>query len=1013
MALPLPLAFVERPAVASRLAGALTRGQDARTVVLTGPSGFGKSTLAAWACQQASVREHFPDGVLWVELGQRRGLSEHTVSILTDFVTLVTGTRTLYETVQAASEAFAGVLGERRILLVIDGAWRVEDARWFLSGGTRCVRLITTQRHLPVASDEIPVELLTAAEAGALLGHALPAASAGDLTPLLDRAGGSPLMLAMLNGLLRDLHGLPLDSAVANLAVRLDRQGAGVLDGLADGHGNRTAGQAFAVALEELAATAPDGKQALDRYASLTGFPSGATIAYSLLEPLWGLDQVEVRARCGQLLSRSLIAAAEDGVRLHDIFHDLLRDRYPGRAAHASRRLLDAARPAVGWHALAGVLRADLGNQLAFHLIQASRVAELGTLLRDLRYLIARIREDGLIALEEDLSAYTDAAGDNGESARELLGYLRRNAHLLPGPGMREPDLVLALYSRIFGRFPIEHAEEALPERGLVPERALPDLADSRLARSILGHRGQVSAVAWQADGLLMSVGGDDGLLRRWHPHSGTLASERAVCEDLILRASLSPDGSHLAMLVHPRPLSRSAWPEATILRFQVVSTATGDTMACEYMSVKDFICGSKRAIAWSPDSTVLALPCTDEIRFWSPLGARSSRPLPFHNSTPALSWHPDRGLACLTSDGSVVVWPDPLVSEDSVSLRVFSDEHYSRALAWSPEGTRIVAAADNYLEMIDASQGVLLPAWGGWKPGLGSPAAIAWRPDSEAFAVASNHAGLPTNGSMISFWNVDSPDGAQSVSLIDTRYAGILDLAWYPDGGCLAAAYTDSIIRLWHLAPEPTDEAADGDQGAADWKDRTSHSVRLALRAVGQEENSRDLVRGLPDSGVILTRYGDAAHGQAPLSVTRSGPDRWLLSLNRTDTGLVTAAEWDAGWAVSSTQACQDFRTPAMVAVNTFGFTDVDLTLRHGAVGEVVKRVAWQAPRCLAVDPAGSYLATASETGHITLLDLRTLDYVCEIRIDEAAQGCAFDPEGTRLAVAGLTSVYLFRVNR
>jgi hypothetical protein len=71
------------------------------------------------------------------------------------------------------------------------------------------------------------------------------------------------------------------------------------------------------------------------------------------------------------------------------------------------------------------------------------------------------------------------------------------------------------------------------------------------------------------------------------------------------------------------------------------------------------------------------------------------------------------------------------------------------------------------------------------------------------------------------------------------------------------------------------------------------------------------------------------------------------------------------------------------------------------------------KAPRCLAIDPAESYLATASETGHITLLDLRTLDHVCEIRLDEAAQGCAFDPQGTQLAVTGLTRTYLFRVRR
>lgn len=1026
MAPPLPLAFVERTEVGSQLVEALTRGQDARTVTLTGPSGFGKSTLAGWACQQARVRERFTDAVLWVELGQRESLAGRTVSILTDFVTLLTGTRTLYETVQAASEAFAAALGDRRILLVIDGAWRVEDVKWFLRGGTRCVRLITTQRRLPVASEEIRIEALTGAEAETLLRHELPA-SGGDLSPLLERADGSPIVLAMLNSLLRDtlngtfpgnMTGSRLDSAVANLAVRLNRQGVGVLDELAERHGNPTAGQAFSAALEELAATAPDREQALERYVLLAGFPAGATIAYSLLEPLWGLDQVEVRARSGQLLSRSLIAAADDGVRLHEIFHDLLRDRYPDRAALASRRLLDASRPAAGWHALAEPLRAGLANQLAFHLVQAGRVEELGTQLRDLRYLAARFRGDGLVALEEDLRAYADVAGDTAEPVRELLGTLRRNAHLLTDPDMREPDLVLALYSRIFGRFPVEHAEEALPGRGLVPEQALPDLADTRLARSVRSHRGQVSAVSWQTDGLLMSVGGDDGMLRRWHPRSGTLAGEMPVCGDLVLRAALSPDGSHLAMVVRRGPLSASTWPETSILRIQVVNIATGETVPCEDMSAADYVYGSKRAIAWSPDSSVLALPCIDEIRFWSPLAGWLSRPLRSRNEIYALSWHPDYGLASLSYDGVVDVWPDPLGGGDSVSIGVFGEDPHGlrpRTLAWSPCGTRIVAAADKQLAIIDTSRrGVLRRAEGGPALGMGYPAAIAWRPDGGAFALASNDAGVsPRTGGMISLWNVDPHNGVRWVSVIDLRYTGILDLAWQPDGEFLAAAYTDSTLRLWHPTPEPADEAGDGDRQATDWKDQDLHRVHLALRAIGQEKNSSKLVHSLGDSGVIVTRYEGAAYGHAPSRVTRSDLSRWLVALNGTSTGLVIAAEWDPGWVPSSTQACQDFSMPAMVAVHTFGYTDVDLTLRYGLDGEVVKRVGWRAPRCLAVDPTGSYLAAASETGHVMLLDLQTLDHVCTIRIDEAAQGCVFDPAGTRLAVAGLTDVSVFRVRK
>ena len=67
-------------------------------------------------------------------------------------------------------------LGDRRILLVIDDAWREEDLRPFLQGGRNTTRLITTRRDdiLPQKAEREHVDAMGAGEALALLSWGLP-----------------------------------------------------------------------------------------------------------------------------------------------------------------------------------------------------------------------------------------------------------------------------------------------------------------------------------------------------------------------------------------------------------------------------------------------------------------------------------------------------------------------------------------------------------------------------------------------------------------------------------------------------------------------------------------------------------------------------------------------------------------------------------------------------------------------------------------------------------------------
>ena len=83
------------------------------------------------------------------------------------------------ETITAAAAKLGEALGDRRILMVVDDAWREQDLRPFLQGGPNCVRLVTTRIDsvLPAESPRQPVDAMQAGEALRLLSAGLPAGS--------------------------------------------------------------------------------------------------------------------------------------------------------------------------------------------------------------------------------------------------------------------------------------------------------------------------------------------------------------------------------------------------------------------------------------------------------------------------------------------------------------------------------------------------------------------------------------------------------------------------------------------------------------------------------------------------------------------------------------------------------------------------------------------------------------------------------------------------------------------
>jgi WD40 repeat protein len=825
MAPRLPPDFVERPILGAELAGALAAAadqpQEAIPVVLTGAGGFGKTRLAVWACHQAAVRRRFPDGVLWVELGQHPS-PEQLVAMLADLTARLTGEpRPTFQTVPVALDAFAAALGERRLLLVVDDAWREADVEPFLARGSRCVRLVTTRRPPVVAGHEIRVDAMSLSEAAALLRRGLPEARTSELAPLLERSGRWPLALTLLSGTLRihRRHGISVVDAVDALIAELDQRGVGVLDELTDAGGGRTIAATLTMSLDELRGSAPD---TFGRYVSLAAFGAGEPIPSRLLERLWRVSAIRVRAEFDRLFDRSLVVSADaDGIRLHDVIRDELRMRFPDRVQESSQALLDACRPAGGWHLLPH--HDELWPQLAGHLLQARRGAELGELLRDLRFLVARLDCGGPLAVESDLRAYRDTHPQDAY-AGSLATILRQEAHLLTGH-QGVADLALTLYNRLFSRpdvfAEIRHVDEALPDHGLIAAHPLPDRADPRLVRVLTGHRGGRiggASLAWLPDGRLASIGRYDGTLRLWDRNTER-ESVVPLSAQVVSSARLSPDGRHLAMV---RPG-----------KVDVVVATTGAVVA-ERTEVRREGLTGPRAVCWGPDSATLAIARWDAaVELWRPFdGEQSHAPILLHDGMArlgerdgvgAVTWSPQAGLAGLTDRGWLLWWPEPTVREpdEPWDLELTRGEYGSLALSWRPDGDRLaVAFGDRLLVTAPTRRRVVRH-----REIRGLSSELAWRPDGAALAAA-------TMDGEVTIWS-EQGDHLEAEIMLAAREGPPNDVAWDSSGEHLAVATSGSSIMIWRPQAPTTEAAATSNSftGVA-WQPGGQH---LALDQNGQ----------------------------------------------------------------------------------------------------------------------------------------------------------------------------------
>jgi WD40 repeat protein len=650
-------------------------GTVGMTTALRGAGGFGKTTLARMLVHNPTVQQAFPDGIVWVTIGEdARG--PDLAAKVNDVTETISRSKPSLSDPALAGSALGEALGNRRMLLVLDDIWSRTQLEPFLSGGTITVRLVTTRQHqvLPDTSAHVDVDAMATAEAHGLLLSGLQGAGEDVVVGLLKATGRWPVLLALVNGAARsDLaRGANLDTVLGDILAALTSDGPTVLDIANPDDRSHAVSATLELSLSRLSPT----ERA--RYQELAVFPEDVEVPLTVLGRYWAhtgqLSTIQVRRLCSSLYDLSLLAEyhldTPPRLRLHDVIRAYLRTQTINRRADLNRSLVDAHRTLVPtttegqsawWDAPAG--ERYLWDWLPSHLWGAGLSDELEATILHPGWLVGKLDYVGPAGLETDLTLVSDRASVT------LQQVIRQNA-----PVLAPLDPLGSLTGVLLSRLPEdptlatvrERLRGALPRQCLQAAAPLPDLPHPALRRTLTGHTSSVRAMAIAPDGSWLATAGNEDTARIWDPVTGIQRHTLSGHTDSVAAVAIAPDGGWLATASDDD--TARIWDPVTGIQRHTLSGHTS----------------SVRALAIAPDGGWLATASWDgTARIWDPVSGTQRHTLTGHTSSVRAvaiaadgSW-----LATASWDGTVRIW-DPVSGTQRHTLTGHTDVVVAVAIA-------------------------------------------------------------------------------------------------------------------------------------------------------------------------------------------------------------------------------------------------------------------------------------------------------------------------------------------
>ncbi len=516
---PPPAGFVARPRLSKALVESLIGTEAAKggNTVAHGGGGLGKTTLALEVCHRPEMVSAFPDGVLWITLGQTRDVSTKLASLYKS----ITGTAATAVGTEALADVVMKALHGRRCLLVLDDVWWPEHAS--MLAGLRDTRLLITTRLRNLCDQarltnwhEVSIGEMEANEALKLLGGDV----ANDpqvnrtLTALAAGLGLWPILLDLVRArLLEEVSSRGSVAGVRHVTTVLERRGVLNFDLNSERREDAVA-RTVDAGLEFAEETSPGSAR---RAAELSVFPEDVSIPVAVLADLFDMEAFDVEEDVVRPLHNlSLIRWDRNAsnFQLHDITRRVLAVRLGDpTAVHA--RLLEA------WGDPLKLPHPYAWRWFGWHAAHANQIARLRTLLFDFDWLEAKLDATDVDAVIHEFDHASHASppastrrnevAPEWEEGVELQRALRRAGHIL---GRRPELLAQQLVGRVRRDSPsseqLVHAASTHAAPGVLLPQAPSLSTRGGVVRQVLQHAGAVACIALTGDGRLVSAG-DDG----------------------------------------------------------------------------------------------------------------------------------------------------------------------------------------------------------------------------------------------------------------------------------------------------------------------------------------------------------------------------------------------------------------------------------------------------------------------------------------------------------------------
>ena len=288
-----------------------------------GMGGIGKSVLAAALVQSSEIQRRFPDGVLWVTLGQQPDM----LSMVNLWIRELGDYDYNPTTLQAASLHLRTLLADKKALLVIDDVWHPEHVEPFRIGGAGCRVLVTTRQTKIVGATRYDLDLMTQQQSLELLTRCLTTPLSeieqSSAETFANEVGYLPLALELaaaqieygitwgelleaFQSEMADPEALDIDSDVESISDEAIRK-------------RRSLVASFKLTLKLLS------RQQLEQFAWLGIVPEDVSLTQQMAATLWELRPVQA-SKClrefknrALLLSQSQRAKEKPTYRIHDL----------------------------------------------------------------------------------------------------------------------------------------------------------------------------------------------------------------------------------------------------------------------------------------------------------------------------------------------------------------------------------------------------------------------------------------------------------------------------------------------------------------------------------------------------------------------------------------------------------------------------------------------------------------------------------------------------------------------